>query len=536
MISLEETKKYPFVLAVTDCDKCFNPIFVNYAGVKLLNQYIDRAFVTTAGGYSVIPADDPGAPEPEKARPGDDFLLTYPLTLRSAQGPWVGYTYWILKDGKCSCTFLRYTSEEINKAIKKELDEIELDDPSKHEDSEETKDFVSAVQKFLNFSTKSNDVATLKTILEELEKAEGLNLEERDNAYFRSKFYYDTGEPKDDNLGIKYYDGFLLFECEYWDQSLQLIKDAAAFEWDKEFAYCDLAGRAEHIAELNNIFANRINCLFYVKWEEILKWYCKYMQPRTFAMVLPDVQSTTEMAELEKLCKLKIEQHFIPDFTYYFHTAGQWSRYQCKDMVKNSHHEHQYYDTKSKKLVTVQYKAYEKITSAGRVDAWETIPPLNKSVDSDKFLLVFKNLYWLSSQNKINESDLKFNSSIIAKQTRVFSEFILKVLYYLGYIPMASIKNTICFEYYLPEQDRVNSSICDVSKIDIQTILTDIEKTKKLYTLQPMLKKLHSLTDDKVNELMHQNGCLDSANVKDILNTVYEITTWVLKLLNIEKS
>ena len=471
-ITLKETNKYPFLLAVKeDCDNCYNPVHI-----RGCRHYIDRAFVTTAGGYSVIPDDDPCAPDREpdlnikdNGECADRFYYTKPSLGAAKEAP-TEYTYWVLEDEKYySCAFLRYTSEEINKAIKKKLDEIELEDPQEYKDSDETKNFINAVQKFLKFSAKSNKVVRLKNLLKKLRiTAKKLQLEERNDAHFRSNFYYDTGEQEDDNLGIKYYKGFLEFEHEYWEQSLQLIKDAAKFEWDKEFAYYDLAGRAGHIAELNNIFDNRINCLFYVKWEEILKWYCKYMQPVVLTMRQDSVTNTQKVNNLFKICNKTYDKSGA--LYRYFDIKNNQALIQCSD----THYHPQ--------------------------------DPINKNVSTNncEFQIIFQNIYFFTQNEPKNwERIIEFNSLSIAKNIRLFGEFSLMFLYYKGYIPAYCNGYGIVTDYFDKKYQKFQTYVC----------AKNYPPLKKLYGktsgLIQCLDNISDLLKEEVGSTMHNDFLWD---------------------------
>ena len=550
--SAEEYNKYPFMLAVKKEDEpCFNPIYIFGK-----SSFVDRAFITIAGGGSVAP-EDPAAPlrRPNPHRPSDEYTYTEPF-IRPTSRRDKTYEYWVLKgDTPVSLSLFKAAAESINCALEyveseedseevlpTDLNSIQFD--ASLSDPQEVVEFVKNAEAFLTFhlDDKTN-FGDLKEVLRGLFNATvDWNDAKKEGKYsYHANYNFDTGVPENSNLKtlLNFYD-LIMFDEDDWEMTFDLLDKISDFEFDKKFAYCDIAGRQQHIAALADILSQQSLCLFYSKWKELFTWYSNRMQAIPLNKPIPEAGITATMAALESICE-KTTLNNISNGCFFL-----------------------YDDRNNSNIQTIQSSAYF---------LWNRIPikPKQKLIDQtdwrdvsaasvfksvqgrdSQFQTVMRNLFWLFSQkHPFIDCDIAFNSTLIAKEIRVFAEFVLKLLCYLGHVPMASIKckSQMClnngqlihctgknghpiyeiiseFSYYLPDDDRVNSSPCDIKN----AILKNFYSGQCGGQLMIILPKINILMDD-VSKLLHQEGTFNSTEVKDFLTDISDIVAFIKTLL-----
>ena len=90
--------------------------------------------------------------------------------------------------------------------------------------------------------------------------------------------------------------------------------------------------------------------------------------------------------------------------------------------------------------------------------------------------------------------------------------------------PIYKIKSE--FSYYLPKEERVNSSPCDINNNILKTFYSGQSQGQ----LIKILPKINTLMDD-VSKLLHQEGTFNSTEVKDFLTEISVISVWIQSLL-----
>ena len=560
--SAEEYNKYPFMLAVKKKDEpCFNPIYIFGK-----SSFVDRAFITIAGGLSAAP-ENPEAPlrRPDPRGETIDYLQdSYKYTepfISPTDSPDKTYEYWVLKgDTPVSLSLFKAAAESINCALEYveseedsvevlpiDLNSIQFDAPL--DDPQEVVEFIKKAENFLTFhlDDKTN-FGDLKEVLRSLfDATDNLNeaMEKVEVSYW-ANYDFDTGNnPEDNNTKEVRCLGPFVFDEDAWEKTFDLLKKISKFEFDKKYAYCDIEGRAKHLSDLNDRLANKINCLFYSKWKELFTWYSNRMQAIPLNQPIPEAEDTLAFEELSKLCDYDVEKSIMPQFcfsyTYLMNTPQILPCQQLQNYVKAK-------GEISKAL-------------AAKNAAWIPVNPINASVrstlpngETSQFYTIMKNLFWLYRNNKSPlVADIELNSTVIAKAIRLFAEYSLKLLYYMGYLPMASIYEIQRYDkktkrplidpktghpltrkdewvYYIAKDERIVSGVFYISQLPV---LSEIAKSRNLSLSQmsTYLNMIHFLTDGKNNELMHNDGFFTPKEVSDSLDRIKKITTWLQGLL-----
>ena len=284
---------------------------------------------------------------------------------------------------------------------------------------------------------------------------------------------------------------------------------------------------------------------FFPKWQELFTWYSNRMQAIPLNQPIPEAEDTLAFEELSKLCDYDVEKSIMPQFcfsyTYLMNTPQILPCQQLQNYVKA--------------------KGEISKVLAAKNAAWIPVNPINASVrstlpngETSQFYTIMKNLFWLYRNNKSPlVADIELNSTVIAKTIRLFAEYSLKLLYYMGYLPMASINEIQRYDkktkrplfdlktghpltrkdewvYYIAKDERIVSGVFYISQLPV---LSEIAKSRNLSLSQmsTYLNMIHFLTDGKNNELMHNDGFFTPKEVSDSLDRIQKITTWLQGLL-----
>lgn len=519
-----EYNNYPFMLAVKKEDEdCFYPIYKNRK-----SQFVDRAFITISGGLSQAP-ENPAAPLRRPDPSGetvyhsqDSYIYTVPF-IRPVARRDETYEYWVLKgEPSVSLRLFSAATKSINCALEyteseegsvevwqTDLDSILCD--VQPDDPQEAVGFIKNAEAFLTFLLADKTTyEDLKEILCALFNA-AVDLkeamEEIEGSYY-ANYDFDTNEPGDDNkrtyLTIN---NLIYFGIDSWNETFALLGKISNFDFGKQFAYCDIAGRQDHIAALGDILSQRSNCLFYLKWKELFTWYSNRMQAASFNMVIRDIESQIQNGKFPEwndflsLCAFDMSQttdnySFLVENTN--NNCWVWKSYSlqsCQDTKCNFYNGACLCSEHRQTLKDPGYKTprWDKDTSF----CYDTQVPIiltnvffvystKKKEIIDLFKIRFSGPSSPAQNNKtakekiktIREEtlkDLDFNFSIIARAIRVFCENVLLALYKIGRVPG---QTTYCtdssgtrkychfpkppppFYYYMgiKDQDRIESS------------------------------------------------------------------------------
>lgn len=548
--STEEYNKYPFMLAIaTDDTLCEPPI----PGIG----YLDRAFITSTGGCSKIKIRETEDYRNEDSRPEEQYYYFSNCVLHPAKGEELleKYSFWIPKKDFLkkrdfgTHAVLTSICNFLNKATGNDISIIrdwEIPIDLQYDIYPEIESFIDKATEFIQLELTASTlidavmgkISVLRKVADDLDKA--LDDEPSEWEFSHDGTEYHNGVTTGDPHGESWCRVFFGISEEYWKNTLSLLNEISTFDFDKKFAYCDIAGRQQHIAALADILSQQSLCLFYSKWKELFTWYSNRMQAIPLNKPIPEAGITATMAALESICE-KTTLDNISNGCFFL-----------------------YDDRNNSNIQTIQSSAYflwnripikPKQKLINQTD-WRDVSAASvfKSVQGrdSQFQTVMRNLFWLFSQkHPFIDCDIAFNSTLIAKEIRVFAEFVLKLLCYLGHVPMASIKckSQMClnngqlihctgknghpiyeiiseFSYYLPDDDRVNSSPCDIKN----AILKNFYSGQCGGQLMIILPKINILMDD-VSKLLHQEGTFNSTEVKDFLTDISNIVAFIKTLL-----
>ena len=463
-----EYNKYSFMLAVKkESEPCFNPIYLDGR-----SQFVDRAFVTVAGGFSQSP-ENPCAPlcrpEPERGYDRDDYIYTEQF-IKTTSKPDETYDYWVAKGdtpvslrlfhvaaGNINCA-LKYTESEEDSAevLQTDLDSIQCD--IQPDDPAEALGFIKDAEAFLNLRLDDNTrLEDLKEKLFSLFNAAVIfhNAMEECVMSYHANYGSDTGNPENKNLKkFLCLDDLICFDIDNWNETFDLLDKISDFEFGKKFAYCDIAGRQQHIATLGDILSQRSNCLFYPKWQELFKWYSNRMQPASFNMAIRDIETHMQNGEFPawnvflELCAFDMSQT-KDKYSFLINNTGTWewrtfakrgscSTSRCKYHINHNPH-------------PLGICLLNPTSPYWETPRWTTTK--NFCYDP-QMITILTNLYYIydCAQNEIEgnqdqkenikkrvRQDLDFNFSIIARAIRVFCENVLLALYKIGWVPCMKI-------------------------------------------------------------------------------------------------
>ena len=240
--------------------------------------------------------------------------------------------------------------------------------------------------------------------------------------------------------------------------------------------------------EVNDIFANKINCLFYVKWKEIFDWYCEYMQPVVLTMKQKGVQNTAEVQKLFDVCN-----------------------YDCTKQPP----QYKYFDFHSKQLLKCKDPKYFPQDAINK----------NVSDKNGEFQILFQNIYYFRQDKPINwEKMIEFNSLSIAKSMRLFGEFSFMVLYYYGQIPAYCQNIDGSKKEYLKKAHKIfDTFVCARGFFELRALYSQ--------DLQQCLDNIYDLLKNEVGDTMHNASLWDDAVLAGHLNRVQKICDYLKSVL-----
>lgn len=575
-----EYNKYSFMLAVKkESEPCFNPIYLDGR-----SRFVDRAFITIAGGLSKSP-EDPCAPlrrpEPEKECAHDDYIYTEPF-IKAASKPDETYDYWVAKgDTPVSLSLFHRAIVKINEALEyREVKDGEITvEPTARakielvetaDDPESISVFIRKAEVFLAFELNNQtECAKLDEILRELYNA-AVDLQDtfrETEVDCHAKYDFDTGGYIDENSEFVLSPPHPInFDQGTWNETFNLLDKISDFEFGKKFAYYDIAGPRQHIAALGDILSQRSHCLFYPKWQELFAWYS--MRPISFDMAICDIEPQRQNGEFLdwdnflSLCFFDMSQT-KKNYSFLINNTGTW---EWKSFAKNScsstgcyHHSH--YIPPANKQKLLKSPCWLDPLDPKR-PYWETPRwTASKTFCYDpQIITILTNLYYICNCAKKEiedtpdqeknikdrvQTELDSNFSITARAIRVFCENVLLALYKIGRVPGLTSYctdssgtgkywcNDKLYEYYMgrKNQDRIESSAVRTKNRNGDTIQVIDEAYKDPNHHLSCRQDIVDLFDI-VNPEMHATGkSPEFAEYADILRKIEEISKEVLGLL-----
>jgi len=461
----EEYNKYPFILAVATKDTlCHPPI----PGIG----YLDRALITSAGGFSKIKIPETEDYQTIDCAPKHRYYYYSDRVLHPAKGEDLleKYSFWIpkkdfLKNRDLGThAVLTLICEFLNQATGNDISTIrdwEIPIDQQYDIYPEIESFIDKATEFIQLELTESTlidavrekVSALRKVADDLDKA----LDDEPSEWKSSDYateYHDGGMTGDPH-GEFWCPVFFGISKEYWKNTLGLLHAISKFDFSKKFAYCDIACRQQHIAAFADILSQQSLCLFYSKWKELFTWYSNRMQAASFNMTIRDIESQKQNCEFRawnvflELCAFDMSQT-NDEYSFLiknkFDANGNWivnPTWEWKDITsscKNTGCNRYSKCWLSFALANNGSKPHE-------THRWDADPLFSYD---PQMITILTNLYYIynCAQNEIKENqdqaenirervkyDLDFNFSIIARAIRVFCENVLLALYKIGRVP-----------------------------------------------------------------------------------------------------